>query len=86
MASSKQLVVDSTAQILIELYGEDRRVVLHNSNDHPCFLGGADVTSSTGMLFEKNTSLDFLVPIRSVIYAVTASNNTTTVSVLYSRP
>jgi hypothetical protein len=86
MASSKQLVVNSTAQILIELYGEDRRVVLHNSNDHPCFLGGADVTSTTGMLFEKNTSLDFLVPIRSVIYAVTAGNNTTTVSVLYSRP
>jgi hypothetical protein len=86
MASSKQLVVDATAQILIELYGEDRRVVLHNSNDHPCFLGGADVTSTTGMLFEKNTSLDFLVPIRSVIYAVTAGNNTTTVSVLYSRP
>lgn len=86
MASSKQLLVNSTAQILIESYGENRRVILRNSNDHPCFLGGADVTSTTGMQFQKDTSLDFLVPIKSVIYAVTASNNTTTVSVLYLEP
>jgi len=86
MGSSKQLLVNSTAQILIESYGENRRVLLHNSNDHPCFLGGADVTSTTGMQFPKDTDLDFLVPIKSVIYAVTASNNTTTVSVLYLEP
>jgi hypothetical protein len=86
MASSKQLTVNSTSQILIESYGENRRVILRNSNDHPCFLGGADVTSSTGMQFQKDTSLDFVVPIKSVIYAVTASNNTTTVSVLYLEP
>ena len=86
MASSKQLLVNSTAQILIESYGENRRVILRNSNDHPCFLGGADVTSSTGMQFQKDTGLDFLVPIKSVIYAVTNGNNTTTVSVLYLEP
>jgi hypothetical protein len=86
MASSKQLLVNSTAQILIESYGENRRVILRNSNDHPCFLGGADVTSTTGMQFQKDTSLDFLVPIKSVIYAVTAGNTTTTVSVLYLEP
>jgi hypothetical protein len=86
MASSKQLTVNSTAQILIESYGENRRVILRNSNDHPCFLGGAGVTSSTGMQFQKDTSLDFLVPIKSVIYAVTDGNNTTTVSVLYLEP
>ena len=86
MAHSKQLLVNSTAEILIESYGENRRVILQNSNDHPCFLGGADVTSSTGMQFQKDTSLDFLVPIKSVIYAVTEGNNTTTVSVLYLAP
>jgi hypothetical protein len=86
MASSKQLTVNSTSQILIESYGENRRVILRNSNDHPCFLGGADVTSTTGMQFQKDTSLDFVVPIKSVIYAVTAGNTTTTVSVLYLEP
>jgi hypothetical protein len=86
MASSKQLLVTSTAQILIESYGENRRVLLTNSNDHPCYLGGVGVTASTGMLFQKNTSLDFLVPIKSVIYAVANGNNTTTVSVLYLEP
>lgn len=86
MASSKQLTVTSTAQLLIESYGENRRVILHNSNDHACYLGGSGVTSSTGMEFVKNTNLMFDVPIGSAIYAATASNNTTTVSVLYLEP
>ena len=86
MASSKQVHVNSTAQIIVEAYGENRRVVLHNSNDHPCYIGGSDVTSSNGMQFPKDTNLDFLVPIGSVLYAATAGANTTTVSVLYLEP
>ncbi len=86
MASSKQVLVNSTAQIIVESYGENRRVVLHNSNDHPCYIGGADVTSSNGMQFPKDSNLDFLVPIGSVLYAATAGANTTTVSVLYLEP
>jgi hypothetical protein len=86
MASSKQVLVNSTAQIIVEAYGENRRVVLHNSNDHPCYIGGSDVTSSNGMQFPKDTNLDFLVPIGSVLYAATAGANTTTVSVLYLEP
>jgi hypothetical protein len=86
MASSKQLLVNSTAQIIIESYGQNRRVLLHNSNDHPCYLGGVEVTSSTGLQFPKDTNLDFVVPIASVIYAATAGAQTTTVSVLYLEP
>jgi hypothetical protein len=86
VASSKQLVANSTAQILIETYGENRRVLVNNSNDHPAFLGGSDVTSSNGMQFPKDTSLDFIVPIGSVIYACTSGANTTTLSVLYLEP
>jgi hypothetical protein len=86
MAVSKQLLVNSTAEILIESYGENRRVLLHNSNDHSCYLGGPGVTSTTGLEFAKATSLEFVVPIKSVIYAATAGNNTTTVSVLFLAP
>lgn len=86
MASSKQLTVNSTAQLLIESYGENRRVILHNSNDHPCYLGGANVTSSNGLQFPKDTNLDFIVPIGSAIYAATEAAQTTTVSVLYLEP
>jgi hypothetical protein len=86
MASSKQLLVNSTAQILVESYGENRRVLLTNSNDHPCYLGGPGVTSTTGLEFPKATSIELVVPIKSVIYAVVAGNNTTTVSVLYLAP
>jgi hypothetical protein len=86
VASSKQLLVNSTAQILIESYGENRRVLLTNSNDHPCYLGGAGVTSTTGLEFPKATSLELVIPIKSVIYAATNGANTTTVSVLYLAP
>ena len=86
MASSKQLLVNSTAQILVESYGENRRVLLTNSNDHPCYLGGPGVTSTTGLEFPKATSIELVIPIKSVIYAATAGNNTTTVSVLYLAP
>ena len=86
MASSKQVLVNSTAEIIVEAYGENRRVVLHNSNDHPCYIGGSDVTSSNGMQFPKDSNLDFLVPIGSVLYAATAGANITTVSVLYLEP
>jgi hypothetical protein len=86
MAQSKQLTVNSTAQILVESYGENRRVLLTNSNDHPCYLGGAGVTSSTGLEFPKATSLELVVPIKSVIYAATSGQNTTTVSVLFLVP
>lgn len=86
MASSKQLTVNSTAQILIESYGENRIVRIHNANSHPCYLGGSNVTTSNGFVFDKNTSFELSVPIHSVIYAVTESPNTTTVSVLYLEP
>lgn len=86
MASSKQILLTSTAQIVVEAYGENRRVILHNSNDHPCYLGGSDVSSTTGLQFPKDTNLDFVVPIGSVIYGATGSGNTTTVSVLYLEP
>ena len=86
MALSKQLLVNSTAEILIESYGENRRVLLTNSNDHPCYLGGPGVTSTTGLEFPKATSIELVIPIKSVIYAVVAGNNTTTVSVLYLAP
>jgi len=86
MASSKQVLVNSTAEIIVEAYGENRRVVLNNSNDHPCYIGGSDVTSSNGMQFPKDSNLDFLVPIGSVLYAATAGANITTVSVLYLEP
>jgi len=86
MASSKQILLNSTAQIVVETYGENRKVVLHNSNDHPCYLGGVGVTNSTGFQFPKDTTITLDVPIKSVIYGATEGANTTTVSVLYLEP
>lgn len=85
MASSAQFTVAGTAVEIVPAYGENRLVLLHNSNDHPAFIGNASVTSSTGFQFTKDTDQEIWVPIGSSLFAITAGS-TTTVSVLMLKP
>ena len=86
MASSNQYAVAGTAVQIVTAYGENRLVRLSNSNDHPAFIGGSSsVTISTGLLFEKATSIEIWVPIGSELWAITGGS-TTTISALYLKP
>lgn len=86
MASSAQFSVAGTAVEIVPAYGENRLVLLHNSNDHPAFIGGSSaVTSSTGWQFTKDTDREIWVPIGSSLFAITAGS-TTTISVLMLKP
>jgi len=85
MASSAQFAVAGTAVEIVPAYGENRLVTLHNSNDHPAFIGNASVTASTGWQFQKDTDQEIWVPIGSSLFAITAGS-TTTISVLMLKP
>ena len=86
MASSNQYAVAGTAVKIVEKYGENRQVLLHNSNDHSAYIGGSSaVTSSTGWTFTKDTDQEIWVPIGSELWAITGGS-TTTISVLYLKP
>ena len=86
MASSNQYAVAGTSVKIVEKYGENRLVLLHNSNDHPAYIGGSSaVTSSTGWQFTKDTDQEIWVPIGSELWAITGGS-TTTISVLMLKP
>lgn len=86
MASSAQYAVAGTSVEIVSTYGEHRVIIVHNSNDHPAFIGGSSaVTSSTGLQIAKESSLEIPVPIGSTLWAITGGS-TTTISVLYLRP
>jgi hypothetical protein len=86
MASSAQYAVAGTSVQIVGIYGEHRVVIVHNSNDHPAFIGGTSgVTSSTGLLLPKDSTQEIPVPIGSTLWAITGGS-TTTISVLYLRP
>ena len=86
MASSAQFAVAGTSVQIITAYGENRLVRLSNSNDHPAFVGGSSaVTTTTGLLFDKSTSIEIWVPIGSELWAITGGS-TTTISVLLLKP
>ena len=86
MASSAQYAVAGTSVQIVTAYGENRLVLLHNSNDHPAFIGGSSaVTTTTGLQFAKNTDLEIWVPIGSTLWAITGGS-TTTISVLLLKP
>jgi hypothetical protein len=86
MASSAQYAVAGTSVQIVTAYGENRLVLLHNSNDHPAYIGGsAAVTTTTGWQFTKDTDQEILVPIGSELWAITGGS-TTTISALYLKP
>ena len=86
MASSAQFAVAGTSVQIVTSYGENRLVLLHNSNDHPAFIGGnSAVTTTTGWQFTKDTDQEIWVPIGSELWAITGGS-TTTISVLYLKP
>ena len=86
MASSAQFAVAGTSVQIVTAYGENRLVLLHNSNDHPAYIGGSSaVTTTTGWQFTKDTDLEIWVPIGSTLWAITGGS-TTTISVLLLKP
>ena len=86
MASSGQTTVTSTAVLIIESYGEFRDVHLRNVGSHPMYVGGLNVTTSNGFVIPKDAYINFRVSPKSVIWAVTANNETGVASVLYMEP
>lgn len=79
---SAQVVVGTTATLLVAADNITREVHVHVLSNTPVYLGGADVTTSTGFLLEKDDGASVIqVPINERLFAVVATG-TETVSVL----
>ena len=80
---SKNYSVTSTRQIVVAKDDQPRTVYLQIVGNSVVYVGGADVTSSLGVPYEKHSSPhSVFVPTNETIYAVCASGVTETLRVL----
>jgi putative AlgH/UPF0301 family transcriptional regulator len=79
---SAQVSVGTTPTLLIDSDNINRQVHVHALSNTPVYLGGPDVSTTTGFLLEKDDGASVIeIPINEKLYAVVAAG-TETVSVL----
>jgi hypothetical protein len=71
---STRTTVGTTATLLIDSDTTHRTAVVHALTNQTVYLGASDVTSSTGLIFEKDDGvLSFTIPAGEKLYAVVAT-------------
>jgi hypothetical protein len=79
---SAQVTVGTTATLLAGADNINRLIYVHALSNTTIYLGGSNVTTSNGFVFEKDDGyLSLTIPIGETVYAVVASG-TEVVSVL----
>jgi hypothetical protein len=79
---STQTSVGTTATLLVAADNVHRNVYIHTIGNTPIYLGDSTVTTSTGLLYEKDDGvLSVTIPQNETLYAV-VTTGTHTVSVL----
>jgi len=73
---SAAVTVSTTATLLIAADNQNRICVLH-SGTGSVYIGGADVTSSTGIHLPNNTTMEITMPINETLYGITSSSTHT---------
>ena len=80
---SKSYSITSTRQIVLAADDQPRHVYIQIIGNSTVYVGGADVTSSLGVPYEKHSSPHTVfVPTNETIYAVCADGVTETLRVL----
>jgi hypothetical protein len=71
---STATTINTTAQKILSKSNSYRTVYLHVIGAGVVYLGGSDVTSTNGLLTEKNAvPLELVIPSQEELWAVTAS-------------
>lgn len=71
--SSAQVTALTTATLLVQADTDGCRVLIHKEQNHTIYLGGADVTTSNGFLFDHDGTVDISLPANAKLYAVSTS-------------
>jgi hypothetical protein len=72
--NTQAFTITSTRQQLIASSVNQREISVHVTGNGTVYLGGSDVTSTNGMLTEKNAvPFTFILPAYNELWAVTAS-------------
>lgn len=73
---SAAVTVTTSPTLLIAADNQNRVCVLH-SGTGSIYIGGADVTSSTGIHLSNGTTIEITMPINQTLYGITNSSTHT---------
>jgi len=79
---SEHITIGLTAVRILDDLNTNRHVYFFDDSTHPVYLGGSDVTTSTGLKVPKNTGFEIFIPANEELWAV-SNNADQTVSILY---
>lgn len=71
--------VTTTATLICAADNQNRTVYLH-SGTGSIYIGGSDVTSSTGLHLPNGTTMSLFIPADETLYGITASSSQTLVT------
>lgn len=77
---SSSTTVGTTAVVVVAADNKYRQVHLHNAGGGKVYLGGADVTSSTGYHLANAESMSLEVPVGETLYAISASGTNSVIA------
>ena len=73
IVSSTQVTVATTPTLLVRADSDGCRVVIHKVKAHQIYLGGSDVTTSNGFLFDHDGTVDIDLKANGELYACCAT-------------
>jgi hypothetical protein len=73
---SSQVAVGTSATLLAKADADGCRVVIHKQQNHIIYVGGPNVTTSNGFLFDHDGTVDLDLEPNEEIYGVSTSGET----------
>ena len=73
---TSSISVGTTATLIVPADNKNRNIYLH-SGTGSVYVGGSDVTSSTGLHLSNGTTMPLFVPIGETLYGITQSSSQT---------
>ena len=70
---STSVTVGTTAILVVNADDINRTVYLHNAGGGKVYLGGSNVTSTTGFHLNNNEATEIFIPLKETLYAISAS-------------
>ena len=70
---SNSVTVGTTAILVVPADDKNRTVYLHNAGGGKVYLGGSNVTSTTGFHLNNNEATELFVPLKETVYGISAS-------------
>ncbi len=71
--ASTQVVCLTTPTLLVQADTDGCRVLVHKEQQHSIYLGGADVSTTNGFLFDHDGTIDVSLPANAKLYGLSVS-------------